>query len=63
MVVTCSNALLIPPCCSYYELQLCAGARGMVFGEVKQSTIYAKFGDVSSKNKRAYHGRLSTITS
>jgi len=36
-------------CCSHYQLQLCIGPRAMVFGEVKQSTIYAKFGDSSCK--------------
>jgi len=52
IVVTCSNSLLIviSLCCSYYQLQLCIGPLGMVFGEVKQSTIYAKFGESSSKN-------------
>jgi len=49
IVVTCSNTLLISSCCSYYQLQLCVGLRGMVFGEVKQSTIYAKFGESSCK--------------
>jgi len=35
--------------CSYYQLQLCIGHRGMVFGEVEQSTIYANFGESSCK--------------
>jgi len=35
--------------CSYYQLQLCIVPRGMMFGEVKQSTIYAKFGEISCK--------------
>ena len=32
-----------------YQLQLCTGPRGVVSGEVKQSTIYAKFGESSCK--------------
>jgi len=40
---------VMPSCCSYYQLQLCIGPRGMVFGEVKKSTIYAKFGESSCK--------------
>jgi len=50
IVVTCSNTLLISPCCSYYQLQLCVGPRGKVFGEIKQSTIYATFGERSCKH-------------
>ena len=46
---TCSNTSLISLCCSYYQLQLCIGLPSMVFGEVKQSTIYAKFGESSCK--------------
>jgi len=34
---------------SYYQLQLCIGPRGTMFGEVKQSTIYTKFGESSWK--------------
>ena len=49
IVVTCSNTLLISSSCSYSQLQLCVGPRGMVLGEVKQSTIYAKFGESSCK--------------
>jgi len=41
--------VLISLRCSYYQLQLCVGLRGMVFWEVKQSTIYAKFGESSYK--------------
>jgi len=39
--------MVISSCCSYYQLQLCVGPLGMVFGDVKQSTIYAKFGEKS----------------
>jgi len=41
------NFMRTPLCCSYYQLQLCVGPRGMVFGKVKQSTIYAKFDESS----------------
>jgi len=41
---------LISSSYSYYQLQLCVGPRGMVFAEVKQSTIYAIFGESSCKN-------------
>jgi len=34
---------------SALQLQLCIGLRSMVFGKVKQSTIYAKFGESSCK--------------
>ena len=43
------NLLRTPLCCSYYQLQLWVGPRGMVFGEVTQSKIYAKFGESSCK--------------
>jgi len=35
--------------CSYYQLQLCIGPRGMMFGEVKPSTIYVKYVESSYK--------------
>jgi len=41
--------MVISSCCNYYQLQLCIGPRAMVFGEVNQSTIYAKFGESSCK--------------
>jgi len=34
-----SADMVISSCCNYYQPQLCVGLRGMVFGEVKQSTI------------------------
>jgi len=46
----CSADMVISPCCSYYQLQMCIGPRAMVFGEVKQSTIDVKFGESSCKN-------------
>jgi len=41
------NFLGTPLCFSYYQLQLYVGPRGIVFGKVKQLTIYAKFGESS----------------
>jgi len=41
--------MVISSCCSYCQLQLCIGPFGMVLGEVKQSAIYAKFGESSCK--------------
>jgi len=56
-----SADMVISSCCSYYQLQLCIGPRAMVFGKVKQTTVYtlnlAKvLAKRSSKNKRSYHG-------
>jgi len=44
-----STDMVMSSCCRYYQLQLRIGSRSMVFGEVKQSTIYAKFGESSCK--------------
>jgi len=33
--------MVISSCCSYYQLQLCIAPPAMVFGKVKQTTIYA----------------------
>jgi len=41
--------MVISSCCNYFQLHLRIGPRGMVFGNVKQSTIYAKFGKSSCK--------------
>jgi len=40
---------MVIPSCSYYQLQLCIGPRDMMFGDVKQSTIYVKYVERSCK--------------
>jgi len=60
IVVTCLNTLLISSCCSYYQLQLCVGPRGMAFGKVKQSTMYAKFG--ASNFKKVFKKNILWLT-
>jgi len=58
-----STDMVISSCCRYYQLQLCIGPRGMLFGE-EQSTIYANYGESSYKKviKKSYHGQLSAMT-
>jgi len=62
-----SADMVISSCCSYHQLQLRIRPRGIVFGEVKQSTIYSEFDESCckrpSKNKISYHGWLITMTS